>query len=125
MSSAILERGYFTSEESEMAAKWKMFEDYKALMSKLSVLEREANTAALALQDIAQVLGGAGRDFKIVSEKVIRVPFASTSGLQSRDIDLSKLDPDRLLALLSDIESTGNQKAELAKKLRDLGMSLP
>jgi hypothetical protein len=113
------------SQEAEMAAKWKMFEDYKALESKLSVLEREANALSLALHNVAQVLGGSTRNARVVSDKVIAVPTGSTSGARLQNVDLSGLDPDRIFALISNIETTAKQKTELAAKLRELGMSLP
>jgi len=117
------------TQESEMAAKWKMFEDYKALGGKLSVLERQANTLGIALHDLAQMLSGDPTAVKVVRDKVIAVAMPAIVGavgsLRSREVDLSELDPDLMFRLFSDIEATVKQKSALAAKLKELGMAVP
>jgi hypothetical protein len=111
---------YFMTQEAEMAARWKMFEDYKNLRSKLSVLEREANTLGLYLQRVSTALLGSPSKVRIEREKVIGVPV----GDKWQEVDISQVDPNEIMKLLSDIQAVTKQKADLAGKLRELGMSL-
>jgi hypothetical protein len=108
------------SQEAEMAAKWKMFEDYKELRSRLTTLEREANTLGLRIFELSRVLTGSPTKVRIVRERVVSIP----SGAGWQDIDISKLDPDEIVKLLSEIEGVAKSKVELGNKLRDLGMSV-
>jgi len=112
------------TQEAEMAAKWKMFEDYKAVRGRLAVLEREASTLGLRLSDIASVLTGSPSRIRIISDKVIGVPSGSTSGPSWQEVDVSILNGSEIIGLLSEIATVSKQKIELSAKLRDVGMSL-
>jgi len=107
------------SQEAEMAAKWKMFEDYKESQSKLTVLEREANTLGMKLNNLAVALMGSPSKIRIVRDKVIGIP----SGPAWQEADISKIDSDEIMKLISDIAAAFKNKTELAAKLRVLGMS--
>lgn len=113
-------RGYFMSQEAEMAAKGKMFEDYKDLRSRLTVLEREANTLGLRIFELARVLTGSPAKITVVRERVVSIP----SGDGRQEVDISKLDPDEIVKLISEIGVVAKSKIELGGKLRDLGMSV-
>ena len=109
------------SQEAEMAAKWKMFEDYKELRSKLTVLEREASTVGLRIEKLRAVLCGSPSKIRIVRDKVIGIP---SGGSVLEEVDISKVDADEIMKLIREIDAVSKAKAELVAKLRDLGMSI-
>lgn len=108
------------SQEAEMAAKWKMFEDYKELRSKLTVLEREAGTVGLRIEKLRAALCGSPSRIRVLGDKVIGVPAGSTW----EQVDIANIDSDEIMKLIREIDAVSKAKAELVAKLRDLGMSV-
>jgi hypothetical protein len=120
MQEVIAER-YFMSQEAEMAAKWKMFEDYKELAARLSVLEREANSIGVVINNLAVALMGSPQKIGITREGFVSIP----SGPGRQELNISKVDVAGITKLIQEIQETAKQKGELHVKLTQLGMSLP
>ena len=105
--------------ESELAPNLKMIEDYNAVSSSVAGLQREAFKLGANFKTIGYALTNA--QHSVALARGTRIVVSDIRGKARPHINVSDLDPNRLVELLRDLEEATKKKEMLFASLREIG----
>ena len=112
---------YFMSEETEMAAKGRLLENYKTVTGKLANLQEEATAIGEALSCVGWALKNSPEKImRVTGENQVHVaggPFRTT-------VDISKFQPENLMRLVTDITDLSQRRDEIKARIEANGVKI-
>lgn len=105
--------------ESGLAPNSKMIEDYNAISTRLEALRREAANFGANFKTIGYALINAQHSVALARGNQIVV--SNLHGRVNPHINVSDLDPNRLVQLLKELEEATKEREMLFASLREIG----
>ena len=115
--------GYFMTKESEDAAKWQMFQSYKDLKARYSLLTQQAANMGDKLQRLGSYLKSSPTDLSAPDERIISM--SHRTGDPGRAFcAVEEVGFPKIVSLLQDIEKTSSELKSVQERLKSAGMEV-